>query len=388
MTVLAEAEVVICGAGPSGSALAALLAKAGVDVVLVDRNEVPPFTVGESLLPFGNRVLQAIGVDLAGFQEKHGAVFTLDEGAGPESSPGKTTRIAFAEAARPTYTFAHQVQRADFDARVRKAAVDAGARLIIAKVEGFEPPCARTDRGLVRGKRVIDALGREGILSKQLGLRRQHPQLRNAARTMWFRGVQRRDPEVQGDIVIACFDGGWFWFIPFADGITSVGSVTTKDSGIKGDWEAALARCPSARARLVGATPVSEMRGLQDFSASSERYSGDGWALCGDAAVFIDPIFSSGVLLGLECAAGLADAILGKRSFDDWQASIVQASTSFESAALALYDRSFLKVLFSEPQDLRVRSEIIALLAGDVVFSATPGKMAARLGTIARFLDR
>jgi flavin-dependent dehydrogenase len=130
------------------------------------------------------------------------------------------------------------------------------------------------------------------------------------------------------------------------------------------------------------------MRGLQDFSASSERYFGDGWALCGDAAVFIDPIFSSGVLLGLECAAGLAEAILGERSFEDWQRSIEQASKAFESAALALYDRSFLTVLFAEKQDPRVRSEIVSLLAGDVVRSTAPGKMAARLGTLARYVER
>jgi flavin-dependent dehydrogenase len=308
---LAEAEVVICGAGPPGSALAALLAKAGVDVLLIDRQEVPGFSVGESLLPFGNRVLEAIGVRMDGFQQKDGAVFTLDEDGGSE--PGKTMRIDFSEAARPTWKFAHQVQRADFDARVRQAALDAGARLIVAKVQGFDPPCARTDKGIVRGRRVIDALGREGVLAKQLGLRTYHSQLRNAARTMWFEGVRHFPPEKVGDIVIACFDGGWFWFIPFANGVTSVGSVTTKDSGIKGDWEASLARCPSARERLAGAVPVSEMRGLQDFSASSDRYFGDGWALCGDAAVFIDPIFSSGVLLGLECAAGLSEAILGQR---------------------------------------------------------------------------
>ncbi|MEQ1508495.1 MAG: FAD-dependent oxidoreductase, partial [Myxococcota bacterium] len=377
-TELTSCDVAICGAGPTGSALAALLAKAGRDVVLIDRQPTPGFSVGESLLPFGNRVLEKIGVSMDGFLRKEGAVFTWMPTIDADL---QTMRIDFSEAARPTWTAAHQVPRAEFDRRVRQAALDAGARLEVATVKSFAPPNVVTDRGIVRANRVIDALGREGVLAKQLGMRRFHSQLRNAARTMWFRDVKRFEPEKLGDIVIACFDGGWFWFIPFADGVTSVGSVTTKDSGIKGDWEGALARCASARARLEGAVPVSEMRGLQDFSAVSESFFGDGWAMCGDAAVFIDPVFSSGVLLGLECAAGLADAILGEKSFEDWQTSIVAASKAFESVALAFYDRSFLKVMFAERQDQRVRSEIVALLAGDVVFSPHPGKMASRLGT-------
>jgi flavin-dependent dehydrogenase len=376
---LCEADIAICGAGPSGSALAALLAAAGRDVVVVDRNPVPGFSVGESLLPFGNRVLSLIGVEMDGFLRKDGAVFTDGD---------RATRIAFHEAARPTWTSAHQVQRADFDARLRKAAVDRGARFVHATVERLEPPCAITDRGVVRANRVIDAMGREGRLSQQLGLRRYHPQLRNAARTAWFRGVRHLPPEEPGDIVIACFDGGWFWLIPFADGVTSVGSVTTKDSGIKGDWGASLARCAAVRERLDGAEQLGPMRGLQDFSATAERWHGDGWALCGDAAVFIDPVFSSGVLLGLECAAGLADALLGRTTLDAWQATIVRASKAFESVALSFYDRSFLTVIFAEDQDPRIRSEIVALLAGDVVSSLEPGKMAARLGTIARYLER
>nr|MBA2321378.1 tryptophan 7-halogenase [Deltaproteobacteria bacterium] len=231
---LAEADIAICGGGPSGSALAALLAKAGRDVLVIERNAEPVFSVGESLLPFGNRVLEAIGVRMDGFQRKEGAVFTDGD---------RTTRVAFAEAARPTWTFAHQVPRADFDGRVRRAAIGAGARFVTATVEALAPPCAVTDRGIVRANRVIDAMGREGRLSKQLGQRRYHPQLRNAARTLWYRDVRSFPPEVPGDIVISCFEGGWFWLIPFADGVTSVGSVTTKESGIRGDWDAALARC-------------------------------------------------------------------------------------------------------------------------------------------------
>ena len=319
--LLATADVVVCGAGPAGSALAALLAQAGVDVISIDRRETPGFAVGESLLPFGNRVLEAIGVKMDGFLRKEGAVFTVD---------ARSTRIDFSEAARPTWTHAHQVKRADFEARVRQAAVDAGARFVVADVARIEPPEVHTSLGIVRGKRVIDAMGRDGMLAKQLGLRRYHPLLRNAARTSWFRGVRRIEPDKEGDIVIACFEGGWFWFIPFADGITSVGSVTTKDSGIKGDWAASLARCPAAQARLEGAEAVSEMRGLQDFSATSEQFFGDDWALCGDAAVFIDPIFSSGVLLGLEGAAGLSEAILGKTTFS---LVTVLPSTFFSSTA-------------------------------------------------------
>ena len=134
------------------------------------------------------------------------------------------------------------------------------------------------------------------------------------------------------------------------------------------------------------------MRGHQDFTAASSRLHGDGWALVGDAAVFIDPVFSSGVLLGLESAHGLAACVLGHDTHDRWEARVRRASGAFEHAALAWYDASFLTVLFSaaERQDERTRGEIVALLAGDVFDDASTGpvRAAARLTALARHLGR
>jgi flavin-dependent dehydrogenase len=387
MSALPPAEVAICGAGPAGSALAGLLAREGVDVLVLDRVERPEAVVGESLLPFGNRVLERLGVSLDGFVRKRGAVFTAP-GSGAEG-----VRIDFSEAARPRWTFAHQVRRELFDARLRAAAEAAGARFEVARVTSVQArPGDRievgTDRGPVRAGRVVDALGRDGAFGKALGLRRQHPLLRNAARSMWYRGVRPAGPEQEGDIVICCFDGGWFWLIPLGDGVTSVGAVTTRDSGIKGGWEEALARCDAAQARLEGAEPVGPMRGHQDFSAVTERFWGEGWAVCGDAAVFVDPVFSSGVLLGLEGAAGLCEVLLGRGTFEAWQASVLRASKAFETVALSFYDRSFLTVLFAAEHRPAIRAEIVALLAGDVWDHPAPARIAARLGDLARRLER
>lgn len=387
MSALPSAEVTICGAGPAGSALAGLLAREGVDVLVLDRVERPEPVVGESLLPFGNRVLEQLGVSMDGFLCKRGAVFTApDDAVDP-------VRIDFAEAARPTWTSAHQVRREVFDARLRRAAEAAGARFELARVTKVEPrPGDRievtTDRGPVRADRVVDALGREGVFGKALGLRRQHPLLRNAARSLWYRGVRQMHPEEEGDILIAYFDGGWFWVIPLGEGLTSVGAVTTKDSGIRGGWEEALARCPAVQARLEGAEPTGAMRGHQDFSAVTERFWGEGWATCGDASVFVDPVFSSGVLLGLEGAAGLAEALLGRRPFEDWQARTLRASKAFETVALAYYDRTFLTVLFSAGHQPTLRSEIVALLAGDVWEHTAPTRIASRLGELAARIER
>ncbi|MEZ4241045.1 MAG: hypothetical protein R3F59_33770 [Myxococcota bacterium] len=130
------------------------------------------------------------------------------------------------------------------------------------------------------------------------------------------------------------------------------------------------------------------MRGHQDFSAVTERFFGEGWAVVGDAAVFVDPVFSSGVLLGLEAASGLAEALLGRTSLEAWQASVLRASKAFETVALSFYDRSFLTVLFSSEHQPTIRAEIVALLAGDVWEHPAPARIAARLGDLAARIAR
>lgn len=380
---------VILGAGPSGCAAATVLARAGRDVLLVDALAEPAAAIGESLLPFGNRVLELMGVDMSGFIVKHGAVFTRGDAY---------VRFPFAESARPTWTSAHEVPRDDFDARLRKVALEAGARLQIAKARRVDLErkvlvCADRE---IPYDHFIDAAGRRKFLARQLGEIDLHPQLKNAAIHGQFWDVYHPPPGQRGDIAITEFDGGWFWFIPFESGRTSVGMVMTPDAGFSGPvaqrWDEGLRRCPQAAARLDEARLLGGLGGVQDFTSYARRFSGDGWALAGDAALFLDPVFSSGVLFALESGWTLGECLRDGGDLGRWERSIRDAARPMELAVLAFYDGSFLDVACAPRglQKRRFRKAIISLLAGDLF---APGndvsrRMSEKFRWLADLLER
>lgn len=381
------ADAVVLGGGPTGCTLSTLLARAGWDVVVVERNEHPPRGVGESLLPFGNRVLELIGVSTDGFLRKDGAVFFQD---------GSTVRFPFADAARTPWDHAHQVQRDVFDTRFREKAREAGVRWVQATVTGVDlPGQAHTSAGTFSAPWVFDCMGRGQFLSRKLGLRTLHPSLRNVALTAHYKNVDHLPPAVPGDISVCVFEGGWWWFIPFADGSTSVGAVMTPafDGGTD-RWQAALDASPEARRFLAGATPLEDRRGVQDFTGLASSYHGEGYALVGDAASFLDPVFSSGVILGLESAASLADALLDQggtpEALDAWERHLRKATRAFDETVKAFYAGSFMATAFcpTELQREDYRRGIVSLLAGDVFAPGNPipHAVAPRFGTLAKMV--
>ncbi|MCP4809592.1 MAG: NAD(P)-binding protein [Proteobacteria bacterium] len=379
----------ILGAGPAGCAAATVLARAGRDVLLVDALPEPAAAIGESLLPFGTRVLDAMGVDMSGFIVKHGAVFTRGD---------LNVRFPFAESARRTYTHAWEVPRDDFDARLRKVALEAGARFQLAKARrvDLERKVLVTDEGEIPYDTFVDAAGRRKFLARQLGEIDLHPDLKNAAIHGQFNGVGHPEPSVVGDIAITEFDGGWFWFIPFADGRTSVGLVMTPTSGITGPaesrWTQGLERCAQARRRLADSTRIGRIGGVQDFTSYARRFSGDGWALAGDAAMFLDPVFSSGVLFALETGWTLGEALRDGGDLAAWEQGMRDAARPMELAVLSFYDGTFLDVACAPRglQKQRFRRAIISLLAGDLF---APGndvsrRMAEKFQWLAGLLER
>jgi flavin-dependent dehydrogenase len=375
-------EIVVLGAGPTGCTAATLLARAGHDVLVVDPDPEPRKVVGESLLPAGNRVLELLGVSMDGFQVKRGAIFTRD---------GSASRVDFSEANEVRWPTAHQVPRHLFDRRLRACMQEAGARRLVARATGASlPGRLETDAGPVRADWILDAAGRSMFLARHLGDRHTHPVLRNAAVVRYYRDVRPLPPYEEGDIAIAAFRGGWFWFIPFRGGEWSVGLVTTADARLEGDrWEAALDRSADARARLEGASLVGGSRGVQDFTARAGRFHGEGWALLGDAALFLDPVFSSGVLLGLESAARFVDHFRAG-TLAAYEAELRAAAALLEKVVLAFYDGTFLDVILAprERQPDRYRGAIIALLAGNVFDRVHPDALAIteRFPQVARFL--
>jgi flavin-dependent dehydrogenase len=365
-----RAQVAIIGAGPTGCTIATWLARAGRDVLLLERTEIPRIAVGESLIPACVPVLLELGVDMTGFQPKHGAVFTR---------AGQSVRFAFAEALRTDWPMAWQTPRSDLDLRVRKVALEAGARMVYTQVNDvrFEQgrPTLFTDAGPIEADLVIDAGGRDQLLARKLGVRERHPWLKNSAMTAWHTGVRPQELEQPGDIAVCGFPGGWFWFIPFLDGTWSVGAVTTPD-GPKGPgrFQEAVERCPEAQARLEGAVRIEEFRGASDISVRSSKLHGPGWILAGDAATFIDPIFSTGLSLGLNGGRRLAKLLLDEthvpltERLDAWEAWCRASAAAFEPMVEAYYNGTFLDVALADRarQQDTVRKAIVSLLAGDV----------------------
>jgi flavin-dependent dehydrogenase len=180
--------------------------------------------------------------------------------------------------------------------------------------------------------------------------------------------------------VICCIPAGWIWIIPFGEGVASVGVVTTPASTLRGTAEerlrAGIAAAPDATARLSDAERILPLRGLQDFTASARVFHGPGFALCGDAATFIDPVFSSGVLLGLHGARQLAQALDGG-DLDGWEAGYREGAGVFRKVIDHWYSGDFMTLALAPPerQKTYVRRGIVSLLAGDVF---DPERRAAR----------
>ena len=376
-------DVVVIGAGPTGCALGTYLARGGASVTLVEAVERPESVVGESMLPCSGDIFEECGLDLSGFVVKHGAVF---------ARAGRSVRFDFAEAESPRFTSAFQVQREVFDLRWRDVARAAGCRVVYGKVLDVAlPGVLHTSEGTLHAGRIVDAGGRAMWLSSKLGLRVGDSRLRNSAVGTRCRGVKQLSPDEPGDITICCIDGGWIWIIPFGGGIASVGVVMSPACPLRGTADerltAAIASSPDATARLEGAERILPLRGLSDFTATSTTFHGDGFALCGDAATFIDPVFSSGVLLGLHGARGLAGAILGG-DLDAWQAEYREGAGVFRKVIDHWYAGDFMDLALA-PRELQkpyFRRGIVSLLAGDV-YRAGPTasrSMVERMPTLAR----
>ncbi len=323
------ADVVVCGAGPGGAVTAALLAESGHRVVVVDGEVFPRFHIGESLLPLSNPIFERLGLDpkSLGVQsvQKHGVTFLSE-------CNQRRARIEFKGAPGIKQPETMQVMRAGFDQLLLDRAQAKGARLIApcqALGVDFDRPLPRVQLKDSVGREfaidcrfVVDATGRKGVLARQLGLRRMDRGLRKAALFGHFKGIPFQDGRAAGDIRIILRPGqGWVWLIPLPGGVTSVGFVF--DSGEK---PKDLAESPSAcLERWMGQLPLLQpfMEKLEvtnqpswesDFSYSTRAYSGSNWLLVGDAGSFIDPVFSSGVLLALSGAvdaAGALDRALG-----------------------------------------------------------------------------
>jgi len=304
----------VIGGGPAGSTAATMLARAGWRVRLFERERFPREHVGESLLPASLPLLEELGampaIERAGFVKKWGAVMVWGSGDEPWS-------WHFSETNR-RYPHAYQVWRPQFDQILldngRAAGVDVreGCRVTEALFDGDAVTGLRVVDGAgneqdCRARFVVDASGQAGLLGRALRLRRPDPYFRNLAIYGYYSGVAPLPEAERGNIFIESYEHGWCWTIPLHTGWTSVGCVVDSERGQQGirrkgragffAGQLALARHTAARVSnaALAAGPIV----VRDWSYVSDEVAGDGYVLAGDAACFVDPLFSSGVHLAL-----------------------------------------------------------------------------------------
>jgi flavin-dependent dehydrogenase len=230
---------------------------------------------------------------------------------------------------------------------------------------------------------VVDATGRDALLAGDKRNKTRIDRLDKSAFYTHYRGTKRPEGDEEGDIDIVVFSGGWFWFIPFKDGRTSVGVVVSsawvkENRTHKEDATALLARAvaqsPAAAALLEGAEVLWPARAAADYSYRVTETYGDSWLMVGDAGGFIDPLFSSGVHIAMRASVGAAERIheglsqddLGPARFQAWAAEVKLGTDTFVDAVQAFYSGGLVKYLFAEKKHTFLRRSITSLLAGDV----------------------
>ena len=341
-----EADVVVVGGGPGGSTLATLVAMRGHRVILLEKEKFPRWQIGESLLPstvHGVCRLTGVADELAkaGFTKKRGG--TQRWGANPEP-------WTFAFSVSPKMTgetsYAYQVERSKFDQSLldhaRHMGVDVREQHAVTdviddsdRVHGVSYTDPSGNPGTIHAKYVVDASGNKSRIYQRAGTSRQYSEFfRSLALFGYFEGGKRLPEPNSGNILSCAFDSGWFWYIPLSPALTSVGAVVRHDLAgkIQGDPQAALAsliaECPMISDYLRDAKRVTEgqygqLRVRKDYSYANTKFWRPGMALVGDAACFVDPIFSSGVHLATY------GALLAARSINSVLAQTVGEDTAF-----------------------------------------------------------
>ncbi len=298
-----------------------MLAERGYDVVLVEKARHPRFHIGESLLPANLPLFERLGVAAqvrAIGMEKYGAEFT-------SSWDGRHQKFEFADAWDKSFPLAYQVRRSELDEILIRRAGQAGARVIEGcrasnAVFAADGRSARVDVAHDTGgsesfeaRYLIDATGRDTFLGQSLGAKRRNKRHNSAAIYAHFTGAQRTPGKCGGNIGVYWFDHGWFWFIPLADGNTSIGAVVwphymkTRKGSVRDFFLATIALCPPLAERLRDAVLSTDVEATGNYAYSCDHSHGANYLLVGDAYTFIDPVFSSGVMLAM--ASGEAAAL-------------------------------------------------------------------------------
>jgi flavin-dependent dehydrogenase len=381
-------DVVVIGGGPAGATVSTLIAQRGYRVQLFERETFPRFHIGESLIPETYWVLKRLHMlpkmQQSHFVKKYSVQFV--NSTGRESAP-----FYFSDNKPHECSQTWQVVRSEFDqmmlnnAREQGVAAHEGVRVHEVLFEGERAVGVRIKREDgsfhdVRAKVVVDASGQNGLLMNKLRLRVWDPTLNKGAVWTYWQGAYRDTGRDEGATLVIQNGNrkGWFWYIPLHDDIVSVGVVAPFDYLFKGRgsyaqaYEEEVDMCPGVKERVAKATRVTGHFATKDYSYRSKQVAGDGWVLVGDAFGFLDPLYSSGVLLALKSGELAADAISDALAASDtsaarlgrWGAQFNEGVDRMRRLVCEYYDGFSFGSMIRQHPDLR--GTLTDLLIGDL----------------------
>ncbi len=380
-------DVAIIGGGPAGSTAATLLARAGRRVIVCEREKFPRFHIGESLLPVSMKTFTRLGVhekfERAGFLRKFGGEMT-------SACSDKGVKFYFKDGYRSQTEYSYQVPRAEFDKVLLDHAKENGAEVreqtVVGRVEflsnrvelHLQEKSGAAEK--IAARYVIDASGRHSVIGSHFKLKETYPNLRKISIFAHYEGVELeegRDANLTRQVRSA---DRWFWWIPLPNDRSSVGVVLDSElyrqskKSPEQFLEESLAEQPFLARRMTHARRVTPTYASADFSYRLTKLTGERWLLAGDAAGFIDPVFSSGVFLaflGAEAAADILNVVLdnprkARRLFAGYERLLRTAMKGYLRFVNAWYSKEFIEV-FLYPQDIfQIPPAVNAVLGGNI----------------------